>query len=71
MNQQGTPTDAGNFISTKEASRLLRKHPKTLDRWRQEGRGPRWYQPEGPPRGRVLYLEHEVIAYALGQGGAA
>jgi len=63
------PRTAGNLITTKDASRLLHKHPKTIERWRKEGRGPRWYQPEGDGTS-VYYLEHEVVAFALGQGGS-
>lgn len=66
MNQELAARPAGKLISTKEASGVLRKHPKTLDRWRAEGKGPRWYQPEGPGA-PVYYLDHEVMAYALGQ----
>jgi len=58
------------LLTTKEAAALLRKNTKTLERWRDERRGPRWYQPEG--RGTsVYYLEHEVVAFALGRVGAA
>lgn len=64
--QQIAPETAGKIIQTKRVAEILGKHPKTIDRWRAEGTGPRWYQPEG--RGStVYYLEHEVIAYALGQ----
>ena len=65
LNQELTARPAGKIIPTKEASGILRKHPKTLDRWRKEGRGPRWSQPEGPGT-TVCYLEHEVIEFALG-----
>ncbi len=60
---------AGRLLTTKEAAALLRKNPKTLERWRTEGRGPRGYQPEGR-RTSVWYLEHEVLAFALGQAVA-
>lgn len=70
MNQQEAApvSTAGKLITTKEAAGLLRKHVKTLEKWRGEGKGPRWYQPEGEG-GSVWYLEHEVIAYV--RGGAA
>lgn len=64
--QQVAPATAGKFIQTKRVAEILGKHVKTIDRWRKEGIGPRWYQPEGPGA-TVYYLEHEVIAYALGQ----
>jgi hypothetical protein len=69
MNQQeAAPTaEVGKIITAKEAARILRIHPKTLDRMKREGRGPRAYQPQGRGRGhRVYYLEHEVRAYVLG-----
>jgi len=70
MDQRLAPAVAGKFITTKEAADLLRKHHKTLDKWRHEGRGPRWYQPDGPDT-HVYYLEHEVIAFVVGKGGVA
>ena len=69
MDQQSAPVaTAGKLISTKEAAGLLGKHVKTLEKWRSEDKGPRYYQPEGDG-GSVWYLEHEVIAYV--RGGAA
>lgn len=65
MDQQTAPAVAGKIITTKEAADLLRKHPKTLDKWRHEKRGPRFYQPDGPDTA-VYYLEHEVIAFVVG-----
>ena len=65
MNQERTARPAGKLVSTQDAASVLSKHPKTLDRWRKEGRGPRWYQPEGPGT-TVYYLEHEVVEFALG-----
>jgi hypothetical protein len=66
MDQQLSPVaTAGKLITTKDAAKLLRKHVKTLEKWRSEGKGPRYYQPEGE-RGSVWYLEHEVIAYVRG-----
>ena len=69
MDQQSAPVaTAGKLITTKDAARLLRKHVKTLEKWRSEGKGPRYYQPEGEG-GSVWYDEHEVNAYV--RGGAA
>ncbi len=69
MDQQSAPVaTAGKLIDTKRAAEILGKHVKTLEKWRSEGKGPRYYQPEGEG-GSVWYLEHEVIAYV--RGGAA
>lgn len=65
MSKQLTAQSQGKLVSTQDAASVLDKHPKTLDRWRKEGRGPRWYQPEGPGT-TVYYLEHEVLEFALG-----
>lgn len=67
MNQQeaAPAVPVGKIVSARRAAEILGRHVKTLESWRTEGKGPRYYQPEGK-RGSVYYLEHEVISYALG-----
>ena len=56
---------AGKLINAERAADILGKSVKTLEKWRSDGKGPRYYQPEGKG-GSIWYLEHEVIAYVLG-----
>lgn len=52
------------FLTTTEAADLARLSPRTLERMRGEGRGPR-YCKIGGKRGRVVYPRCEVIAWLL------
>jgi hypothetical protein len=58
-----------DIVTREEAAAILRIHVSTLDRWHAQGVGPRRYQPTGK-RGKAFYNRAEVIASALGQGGA-
>ena len=47
-------------LTTKEAAEFLRVSERTLQRWRDEGRGPRFTEPE--PR-VIRYLEADLVRW--------
>lgn len=47
------------LLTPKEVGKILRRSEKTLETWRRKHKGPRPIRVEG----RVLYYEHEVLAY--------
>jgi excisionase family DNA binding protein len=49
-------TDSGRPLTEREASEYLRVAPRTLQRWRQLGRGPRFVRAGR----RVLYRKHDL-----------
>lgn len=56
------------WLTTKELAARWRRSPRTLERWRAEGRGPAWVT----LCGRVLYLRQSVLGFeraALRSGG--
>lgn len=54
------------FLTTTEAADLARLSPRTLERMRGEGRGPRYCKIGGHgKRGRVVYPRCEVITWLL------
>jgi len=56
-------------LTAREVADFLKVHIKTLARWHSVGEGPPRHQPTGKG-GRAIYLRHEVIAWAVGQGGS-
>ena len=52
-------TSKGRPLSSSEAAELMGLHPVTLDRWRMEGNGPRYFSPQGTRR--VWYAEKDVL----------
>ncbi len=50
---QGGLTDA---LTTKQAAKVLRLSPGTLEVWRSQGKGPKFYKAGG----RVLYLAEDL-----------
>ncbi len=56
------------FLTTKEAADLARLSPRSLERMRGEGRGPRYCKiggGAGGKRGRVVYPRSYVIAWLM------
>lgn len=45
------------FLTTKEAAEFLKHSEQTLERWRQEGKPPKWYRPSD----KVLYSKSDLI----------
>lgn len=50
-------------LTTKEAAEMLRLSERTLQRWRDEGRGPKFIEPEPKV---IRYLESDLVRW-LGQ----
>lgn len=63
-------TDAKQFLTTAEAAEVLRLSPRTLERFRVEGTGPKFLKAGGGKRARVLYdpeeLRHWLAAFSYG-----
>jgi excisionase family DNA binding protein len=57
-------TDPGRPLTEREAAEYLRVAPRTLQRWRQLGRGPRFVRAGR----RVLYRQRDLDDW-LDQGG--
>ena len=54
------------FLTTKEAAEPVRMSPRSLERMRPDGRGPRFCklgETQYKKRGRVVYPRSEVIAW--------
>lgn len=49
------------WLNTKQAAYLMGKAKRTLDAWRQQGKGPPYYQ-DGAT-GRVRYRRRDVIEW--------
>lgn len=47
------------WLTTKELARRWRRSPRTLERWRSDGKGPPWVL----LMGRVLYFAESIHAY--------
>jgi len=48
------------YLTCLEASELLRISPRTLEKMRVEGSGPRYLKAGGGKRSRVLYRESDI-----------
>lgn len=48
------------FLTTTEAAEVLRLSPRTLERFRVEGTGPKYLKAGGGKRARVLYDPKEL-----------
>jgi hypothetical protein len=55
------------YLNTVEASRILRLSPRTLERMRVEGTGPRYLKAGRGTRARVLYRPTDVDAWLEAQ----
>ena len=53
--------DQYEFLTTVEAAEVLRLSPKTLERFRVEGTGPRYHKAGPGKRARVLYRRGDLI----------
>ncbi|WP_423415852.1 helix-turn-helix transcriptional regulator [Hyphomicrobium sp. B1] len=48
------------FHVPKEAASFLRSHVRTLEDWRREGRGPRFYKLGSRKRAKILYRRRDL-----------
>lgn len=48
-----------NLLTGAEVAEILNVSPRTIERWRRQGRGPRWIRVEG----QVRYPESDLRAY--------
>lgn len=53
-------------LTTEEAAARLRLKPKTLERWRMQGKGPKFIKQGGSKRAPVLYREEDIDVYERG-----
>lgn len=51
------------YLNTKEAAQCLNLSPRTLERMRVEGGGPRFFKAGNGKRSRVLYQRSDVIEW--------
>lgn len=58
-----TPTNAVSYLDTKEAAAFVRLSPRTLERMRVEGAGPKFLKAGRGIRSRVLYREEDLRAW--------
>ncbi len=57
------PNEAQTLLTTDEAAQFLRLSPRTLERYRVEGTGPK-YRKAGPGiRARVLYAFEDLLSF--------
>lgn len=64
--RQVHPKPKRRFLTTPEAATLLRLSPRTLERFRVEGTGPRFTKAGPGKRARVLYREEDLEAWLQG-----
>ena len=58
-----------NLLTTKEAAKILRLHPKTLEKWRTRGCGPKCCKIQSDKPGRTYvyrYRREDLKAFVLG-----
>ena len=55
--------DGPSRMTPEELAARWRMSPRTLERWRRQGHGPRWIR----LKGRVLYRFQDVLAYEEAQ----
>ena len=48
------------LMTEAEMAELLRVHPSTLQRWRRQGRGPRYVRLGTTPRARIRYVRESL-----------
>lgn len=58
------------FMTVAEVAELVRVHPSTLEKWRADGSGPRWFRlgrtriaAKGRARSEPRYRREDVIAW--------
>ncbi len=51
------------YLMTEEAAQFLRLSPRTLERFRVEGTGPRYTKAGPGKRARVLYKHEDLVAW--------
>ena len=56
-------TEREALITTRECAERLRLSPRTLERMRVEGRGPRYIKAGPGSQSRVLYCEADLAAW--------
>lgn len=52
------------FLDTKAAAEFIRHSASTLETWRSNGEGPKWYKPAG----KVVYLRNELSEWVKENG---
>ena len=58
-----TPSRGAAYLTADEAADYLRVSAKTLERWRVEGSGPRFFKAGPGLRSRVLYRQSDLEAW--------
>ncbi len=48
-----------DMLTTTQAAEFLKQKPATLENWRSQGRGPKYYKPSGT----VFYLKEDLIEW--------
>ena len=61
------PRDENELLTEEELSAELKVSPRTLQRWRRQGRGPRWIRVGKAPRYRWSDVQRWLEAH--GEGG--
>lgn len=57
------PNEAQTLLTTPEAAEFLRLSPRTLERLRVQGTGPKYMKAGSGIRARVLYAPEDLIAF--------
>lgn len=52
------------ILTTIEAAEILRQKPSTLENWRSQKKGPKYYK----PLGTVFYMEDDLTAWMKSDG---
>lgn len=58
-----TSTASRRYLTTEEASEVVRLSPRSLERMRADGSGPRYLKPGRGVRARVLYRVADLEAW--------
>ena len=64
---RAVPTECAVLLTTRECAERLRLSPRTLERMRVEGRGPRYVKAGPGSQSRVLYCEADLAAWVEAQ----
>lgn len=54
------------FLTTIEVAKMLRHEPRTLEKWRLEGRGPRYLRIGATGKAKVIYKLTDVEEWLAG-----
>lgn len=50
-------------LNQKQLAERWHMHPRTLENWRQQGRGPKYFKLHDGPKAPVRYRMEDIIAY--------